>query len=850
MAKRKQSSSSLLYKKTRSSKQTSDQKKIDYMKRKESRHGYNRAHDIPTKTTAFNEFLDVGVPIQKNALAKNRNKRKVDKIKKDTAQTYQPPASKEYKSGRQTPDVEESKTTKFITNISDPNQLFEYASYNYLFTLSCLSNADLVDSPTLMNNAPHDIIVQSAGMGGSANETPVPGVNYGANALKTLKENPDVLKALRNSKETLSKARDMYIENVKMTAVPGLNADRAFTSVSQLSIQINEPFGISLIERLRAAAANNGYLDHLDAAYLLTLEFKGFDENSRPVDGGKNSKRLFPIKLTDIDVEVVTGATTYNVKAIPWNEFAYVDRFAKVRTAGTVSTSGRTLGEMVEALEDLLNKQNNDEKDKNLVGIPDQYEITVTDEQMAAQQVNNTNYEQTGMGAADYTGADFGFVSTANPEAEMTEHLKIRKGMYIPKVLQEMLTGLPNFQDKNFKEWRKKVKTNLSVYGNKSFPGDGDQALYERIQKDALKDAKDREFFFPYFQIRSAVQVLPEFDEIRGTNVKKIHFFIEPLLVHAYSLSIPGVANGQSMKDFVHKTYNYVFTGENLDIMDLQIKYRYSYFTSSLKKEADGREEDNVVGITATREGTSAKDHFQDTGGALHFKKEVTIDSTSDQGAQHEKSKELEQFLDYITNPMADMVNITMDILGDPAWISQSQVIPYFPTKVGQGLGDIQEYTEFWRYGANKLWNSELRCYNAEHANPIIMLNFRMPTDLDDKTGIYELRSDQSATFSGLYGVYKVEHNFENGRYTNRLNMYRFNNQTPFSSNPMPQFNVVTIDGKTFVKSESEMNNIFQTFGMKLPFVNIQRKIEGMISKGFNKIKKRASKIFNSGIRL
>ena len=76
MAKRKQSSSSLLYKKTRSSKQTSDQKKIDYTKRKESRHGYNRAHDIPTKTTAFNEFLDVGVPIQKNALAKNRNKRK------------------------------------------------------------------------------------------------------------------------------------------------------------------------------------------------------------------------------------------------------------------------------------------------------------------------------------------------------------------------------------------------------------------------------------------------------------------------------------------------------------------------------------------------------------------------------------------------------------------------------------------------------------------------------------------------------------------------------------------------------------------------------------------------------
>ena len=93
---------------------------------------------------------------------------------------------------------------------------------------------------------------------------------------------------------------------------------------------------------------------------------------------------------------------------------------------------------------------------------------------------------------------------------------------------------------------------------------------------DALKDAKDREFFFPYFQIRSSVEVLGEFDDVRGTNVKRIHFYIEPLLVHAYNLSIPGVANGQSMKDFVHKTYNYVFTGENLDIQDIMmVKYLF-----------------------------------------------------------------------------------------------------------------------------------------------------------------------------------------------------------------------------------------------------------------------------------
>ena len=68
-------------------------------------------------------------------------------------------------------DVNPNKSTinktneTYVTNISDPNMLFEFASYNTLFTLSGLGKKDLENTQTLLNSKPHDIIVRSGGIG-------------------------------------------------------------------------------------------------------------------------------------------------------------------------------------------------------------------------------------------------------------------------------------------------------------------------------------------------------------------------------------------------------------------------------------------------------------------------------------------------------------------------------------------------------------------------------------------------------------------------------------------------------------------------------------------------------------
>jgi hypothetical protein len=199
--------------------------------------------------------------------------------------------------------------------------------------------------------------------------------------------------------------------------------------------------------------------------------------------------------------------------------------------------------------------------------------------------------------------------------------------------------------------------------------------------------------------------------------------------------------------------------------------------------------------------------------------------------------------MDSLTNPLADMVNIQMEILGDPAWISQSQFIPMGTEGLFTEAGSYQDKEiDAWRGNANAIWNEKLRCYNTDVAKPIVMVNFRMPTDLNDQTGVYELQSDQSAEFSGLYQVIRVEHNFVDGQYRNTLHLTRFNNQGACISDPAPRVAVIDrTGGMTEIITAAEAKKIIDSnhpFAKGLAdLTSIKRKFEDLASSGISRVK-------------
>jgi hypothetical protein len=202
---------------------------------------------------------------------------------------------------------------------------------------------------------------------------------------------------------------------------------------------------------------------------------------------------------------------------------------------------------------------------------------------------------------------------------------------------------------------------------------------------------------------------------------------------------------------------------------------------------------------------------------------------------------ELDSFLDALTHPMADMVNVRMEILGDPAWISQSQFIPLNGDAFAQGTGvGSDPDIDYWRANRRRIWNEDLQCFNTDVAEPIINLNFRMPTDFNNQTGVYEMQATQSAAFSGLYRVIQVEHNFEDGKFTNVLQMTRFNNQGMPISNPVPTSVVVDKQGESFVVLKSELTKFYADknfVNLNENLTSIGKKFIDLASAGVSRIK-------------
>jgi hypothetical protein len=115
-----------------------------------------------------------------------------------------------------------------------------------------------------------------------------------------------------------------------------------------------------------------------------------------------------------------------------------------------------------------------------------------------------------------------------------------------------------------------------------------------------------------------------------------------------------------------------------------------------------------------------------------------------------------------------------------------------------------------------------------------------MPTDVNDQTGLYELQSTQSAAFSGLYRVVQIDHNFQDGKFTNTLHLTRFNNQGVRISTPISSFSVTASDGKSYTVLKNELTKFYSVnklVNVKSNIVSLQKKFNDYAMANINRVK-------------
>ena len=622
----------------------------------------------------------------------------------------------------------------------EDNKLHKYASYNYVFTLSALSRAELQDPNQILKNAPHDIIARTGGIGDSRKfSSPNDGIftteTGDAGQAETIaKQDKFFTEKAEFAKGILKKNRDIYFQKVEIDSRPWFNQQRKLMNFTSIEMSLTEPTGISLWQKIRAAAANNAFVNHLNAPFLLTLEFKGYKSNGEQVTDASLSRRL-PITLTKSNMQLNAGGATYNLTAVPFTDFAKNNAFLYTRGSGEIKGSGARLDTYLTNFADSLNKNMQQEVENDIREYPDTYRIT------ADASIGE-------IGTADYENL---YQATAM-RLKQLKSATYKSNQSISKILEDFVKQFPKYSNIS-----RLVET---YWKDVSFANSSD---YDRAPTP----------WVPWFKIASTVTVHKEFDKRLKSHRRTIHFHIKPFSIHVANFARAGLGGFASWSETVRKVYNYIYTGKNLDILDLDIDYNSSYALSTLVVS-------NPVNFAKKLTNTFKKvlryfgnDDFPELD--LPVQEHPTASrTTSDSVTDLEKGQaQVQEFYDFLTDPQGDMVVIDMRIMGDPAFIGQDLFLP-LPTPDESGF-----YNAVSRVGTIKGfdWDAQIGAFNFDSAEVGVRLDFVFPSDFDENKGLYTFSQGETPQFSGLYRVNGVRSVFENGQFTQNLTMSRHMNQ-------------------------------------------------------------------------
>jgi len=663
-----------------------------------------------------------------------------------------------------------------------PNVLHNFASYNYIWTLSVLDAVSI--------NFPDDTYKKG---------------DLGQIILKDGSGDPD------NRVKTAYGKFEFFIDNVSINSVVGFDKSTGNTNAAGFKFKIIEPYSMGLFfQALQVAALNAGYKNYLDVPLLLTLEFKGhLNSIVQGIDAGsitpEKTTKHFPLKLRTLNMNVTGRGAEYDCEAYPWNEKGFSSSYLDLKT--DIAITGKTVVEMLQtgenSLEVVLNKRLKGQKDKGIVKVPDQILILFPAD-IASSASSATNNDDAGATKDPSAGSAS---SGAN-----TLYGKLGVSVGANQVLVQEVSdttvnaigrasmgfdlyrpGDAPFADDNAvynKETNTYTRGNITIdpsNGQMKFTQGTDiiNAINQTILmsdygRQALTEVQQTETGkIPWWRVETQVYTIPSEDNLAktGTLPKLIVYRVVPYYVDASRFMPPNTANPkiEKVKAQIIKEYNYIYTAKNLDILSFDINFKNTFYTALAQ---DGTK--NNQGVTDAKSGaaspaTESQPAPPASGVAAPLAGSLPTatqsDSTQTQtgvgggGRDTPETMAARQFQKNVVNNAVDMVNTTMTILGDPYYLGDSGM--------GNYTAKSTQYEQLNNDGAINYQSGEVQ----------IMVNFRTPIDIDVSKGAYTFGPTELVNeFSGVFKVNQVDSNFSRGKFTQTLKMIRMPGQTTDTS--------------------------------------------------------------------
>lgn len=657
-----------------------------------------------------------------------------------------------------------------LSGVSPPlsNALFGSASYDYIIGIGALSDfaVNFPDSSYIQSPNSIKLIAKTAGI------------------------DPD------NRVATAYGKTDFYIDNLDIESVIGLDQGRS-TNVTKFSFDIIEPFSMGLfMTACQYAASQVGHYNWLTAPFLMTISFRGTTETG-VMSIIPNASKYIPFQFNDIKVKVTEAGAVYSCTAICWHDIAHDVKYSVLKDDAKIE--GSTVQELLQSgpksLQTVLNNKFKDTA-KKTNSDPDQiYIIFPTDRSSGGSSSNASTSGATSAvtladvqkqinvnvisGSAGTVGQNLSDVNdagtsalNANLTAQGNPPSKADKDVWDPInriYVRQNLQPIAGVGTKQYSKGQsiEDIITDVILTSE-----------YARTQLTGDPDSKGMRQWFRIDTQAYNISSTANF-ATTGTKPQVIVYRVIPYAVHVSSA--PGAANVQGpgldeLGKQVIKEYNYIYTGLNADIIKFDINFNAGFrqeLPADTGTESDGKQLAKNEGDIVTKN-TNIQPYLVQPRSDSQTnppilpqqnwwgKWETKYDSGRGSNDDDEISRNAKFFHMAITRGY-DMMNMEMEIIGDPYYIVQSGTGNY-TAQESQYLNLTSDMDIDWQ-------SSEVH----------IKVNFRSPIDLNQTTGLYDYNGYSKTApvllFQGLFRIRSVTSSFKGGQFTQKLSLIRLVNQ-------------------------------------------------------------------------
>lgn len=562
---------------------------------------------------------------------------------------------------------------------------------------------------------------------------------------------------------------DFYLDNIQFKSMISGTSVNAPHNHYELAFNVTEPMGLTLLDRLNRAIReyNKGddNFNFINQQFLMVIRFYGYDEKGRqigahnipagttdqPSDPSAFAEKWIPFNLKNITFRLAAEQVVYSIEAIPAVTFAANDKIhgtipfnlglqgqslgslfngsnaVKVKDPdakppSTPPPAGPTMPEggiVLSGLDKLLNEYQEGLVKCGIQQVADQYAFDIDPEIASAELIAQ------GTPLLNRTGMPNGQDNEARIKAVTGKKSQVIKGVKTMSVNagQKIMTILDLL-----------IRTS-------SYISDQYKIVVDRNEKEIkynLQKTDDKPL--KWFKITSTTELL-KYDCIRNMWGKKITYVVKPYEIQ--SLSLDALASPDCVVP--HKEYQYWFTGKNTEVLNFVQDFNALYYAT--------------FGTNQTSPDGGTKNPKRQYN--LRTMKGYSVATTqSQQGDQTKQASEhAANAASQLYSP-ADQGVISLDIVGDPDWIAQSELF----------------YTTAYNNSTKRLMPD--RSVNYNHSEIFFALTFNTVVDYDIGTGLADVTKQNYnvggapggvAQYSFLYRANTIVSQLTQGKFIQQL---------------------------------------------------------------------------------